>query len=611
MIKDYRIHGEIDDNMEFFATLWGDNLGHHYFHEVTEHEGASMHRFFYGGSEFLLGPETITHTGNGGSFCSYMFGVDEPIEDLVKSEVVNRLVLFGALDDDHEGIRITDKTRGTETLKEVFLRGHAVFNYYFFIHLEDDRPLKGQQEAILKVLGRTLKRYRLSLDLDDSRIAEELSGLWSAAGKAFFLLLLVNNSHLQYYRQLEKVYSNPMGTQVDAVRELELLGKEFGIDPYSQERMKIDVLNRHPENRGIVDEYKSVLVEIWKRDSVLFDDHARMSRLRTLALRKGIPFNLLDLLDEKLLGEKKFHKVEEPAYLVEARGVLETIFFRTWQMGIQIEKTDLIRLLKTKLTALENRDPSFDRILIDVGKMCDEQSTKAGDPGIMEEFGNIVTYFDRFDAVYNALNALAFHEGDNLTEEKLRSLLQNREIFEEIRTGLFRELFVESILINPYLPGYGRRKVEYVFEGLSKIESDDISVLDLLRVVEGIVTEEREYKLIKTAMERWLKKFERSMKGADEEKAFVSDVMKMLVSRQIVRPQTSEEFFHRALEDLKMERHYVKSVLPGIIKGRDSAMRNEFVRTSGIELMRLEELEKEFLAQYRIDDRVLDEIRSS
>jgi uncharacterized protein (TIGR04442 family) len=135
--------------------------------------------------------------------------------------------------------------------------------------------------------------------------------------------------------------------------------------------------------------------------------------------------------------------------------------------------------------------------------------------------------------------------------------------------------------------------------------------LDLLRVVEGIVTEEREYKLIKTAMERWLKKFERSMKGADEEKAFISDVMKMLVSRQIVRPQTPEEFFHRALEDLKMERHYVKSVLPGIIKGRDSAMRNEFVRTSGIEVMRLEELEKEFLAQYRIDDRVLDEIRSS
>ncbi len=610
MIKDYRIHGEIGADMEFFATLWGDDLGHRYFHEVTEHEGVQMHRFFYGGSEFLLGPETITHTGNGGSFCSYMFGVDEPIEDLVKSDVVNRLVLFGALDDD-KGIRITGRTRGTETLREVFLRGHAVFNYYFFIHLKDDRPLKGQQEAILKVLGRTLKRYRLNLELDDSRIAEELSGLWSAAGKAFFLLRLVNNSHLKYYKQMEKLYSNPMGTPDEGVRELELLGKELGIDPYSQERMKIDILNQHPENRRILEEYKSVLVEIWKRDSILFDDHARMSRLRTLALRKGIPFNMLDFLDEKLLGEKKFRKVEEPAYLVEARGILETIFFRTQQMGIHLEKSDLIRLLKGKLTALENRDPSFDRILIDVGKVCDEQSTKAGDPGILEEFGNIITYFDRFDAVYNALNALAFHEGEHLTENKLRSLLQNMEIFEEIQIGLFRELFVVPILKNPYLPGYGMQKVEYILEGLAKIKSAEISVMDLLSVVDRIVTEEREYKLIKTAMERWLKKFERSMKGDDEEKAFIADVMKMLVSRQMVRPQTPEEFFHRALDDLKMERHYVKSILPRIIKVRDSTLRNEFIRTSGIEVLRLEELEKGFLAQYRIDDRVLDEIRSS
>ncbi len=610
MIKDYRIHGEIGADMEFFATLWGDDLGHRYFHEVTEHEGVQMHRFFYGGSEFLLGPETITHTGNGGSFCSYMFGVDEPIEDLVKSDVVNRLVLFGALDDD-KGIRITGRTRGTETLREVFLRGHAVFNYYFFIHLKDDRPLKGQQEAILKVLGRTLKRYRLNLELDDSRIAEELSGLWSAAGKAFFLLRLVNNSHLKYYKQMEKLYSNPMGTPDEGVRELELLGKELGIDPYSQERMKIDILNQHPENRRILEEYKSVLVEIWKRDSILFDDHARMSRLRTLALRKGIPFNMLDFLDEKLLGEKKFRKVEEPAYLVEARGILETIFFRTQQMGIHLEKSDLIRLLKSKLTALENRDPSFDRILIDVGKVCDEQSTKAGDPGILEEFGNIITYFDRFDAVYNALNALAFHEGEHLTENKLRSLLQNMEIFEEIQIGLFRELFVVPILKNPYLPGYGMQKVEYILEGLAKIKSAEISVMDLLSVVDRIVTEEREYKLIKTAMERWLKKFERSMKGDDEEKAFIADVMKMLVSRQMVRPQTPEEFFHRALDDLKMERHYVKSILPRIIKVRDSTLRNEFIRTSGIEVLRLEELEKGFLAQYRIDDRVLDEIRSS
>ena len=611
MIKDYRIHGKMGRNLEFYATLWGDDLGHRYFHEITNRDNTRLHRFFYGGSEFVLGSETITHAGNGGSFCSYMFGVDEPIEDLVKPEVVNRLVLFGALQDNRDSIRITGLTQGTETMKEVFFKGHAVFNYYFFIHLAEEKPLDGQQEAILRVLGRTLKRYSLDLELDDSRIAEELSGLWSAAGQAFFLLRLVNISHLKYYRKMEEVYANPMGDRVEAAVELESMAKELSIDPYSQERMKIDVLNRRPENRRIVEEYRAVLVDIWKREKILFDDHARMSRLRTLALRHGIPLNLLDILDEKLLGDKKFEKVSEPAYLVDARGVLETIFLRRRQKGITLEKTDLIRLLKSKLLALENRDPSFDRVLIDVGKACDEQSKKVDDPTILEEFGEIVTYFDRFDAVYNTLNALAFHEGGTLTEDRLRSLLQNWKVFEAIRMGLFRELFIEPIMVNPYLPRFGRKKVDIVFNGLARIKSANISVQDLLAELEGIVMEEREYRLIKTAMERWMKKFERSMKGPKEENAFITDVMKMLVSKNMTRPETPEEVYKRALDDLRLEMHYVRAVLPRVIKGRDSSMRNEFIKKSGIEVIRLEELEKSFLSQYKIDDRVLDEIRST
>ncbi len=611
MIKDYRIHGKMGRNLEFFATLWGDDLGHRYFHEITDRDDARWHRFFYGGSEFVLGPDTITHAGNGGSFCPYMFGVDEPIEDLVKPEVVNRLVLFGALEDTSAGIRITGQTHGSETLKEIFFRGHAVFNYYFFIHIPDDKPLEGQQEAILRVLGRTLKRYPLDLDMDDSRIAEELSGLWSSAGQAFFLLRLVNISHLEYYQKMEEVYANPLVDHTKAAAELELLAKELAVDPYSQERMKIDILNRRPENRRIVEEYRAALVEIWKRDKILFDDHARMSRLRTLALRRGIPLNLLDILDEKLLGDKKFEKVMEPAYLVDTRGVLETIFLRRRQKGITLEKTDLIRLLKSKLLALENRDPAFDRVLIDVGKACDEQSKKVKDPSILEEFGQIVTYFDRFDAVYNSLNGLAFHEGGTLSEDRLRSLLRNWSIFEGIRRGLFSQLFVEPITVNPYLPGFGKKKVNIVFKGLSRIKNAQISVQDLLTELEGIVMDEREFRLIKAAMERWMKKFERSLKGPKEENAFVTDVMKMLVTKKMTRPQTSTDVYRRALEDLKLERTYVRSVFPKIIKERNSSMRNEFIKKSGIEVIRLEELEKSFLSQYRIDDKVLDEIRST
>ena len=96
-----------------------------------------------------------------------------------------------------------------------------------------------------------------------------------------------------------------------------------------------------------------------------------------------------------------------------------------------------------------------------------------------------------------------------------------------------------------------------------------------------------------------------------EETTFIADVRKMLVSRNLVRPDVPESFFRKTLEDLKMERIYFGSVLPKAIKSRDSVVRREFIDSSGIDLMRIEELEREFQQQYRISDDVLDGIRTA
>ena len=99
--------------------------------------------------------------------------------------------------------------------------------------------------------------------------------------------------------------------------------------------------------------------------------------------------------------------------------------------------------------------------------------------------------------------------------------------------------------------------------------------------------------------------------GAEEEKTFISDVRKMLASRSLVRPDVPESFFMQTLEDLKMERIYFGSILPKAIKSKDSTVRREFIDSSGIDLMRIEELEREFQQQYRISDDVLNEIRTA
>ena len=611
MIKDLRIHGDIGSGKEFFATLGGEGLEGRFFHEIREREGTPYHRFFLGGSELILGPETLSHTGNGGSFCPYMFGVDEPIEDLVKPDVINRLVVFGARHQVESRIAFSENTAASEDYRQIFLRGHAVFNYFFFLQYRAGKPLVRQQEEILRILGRSLKRFPLNLDEDDSLIVEELRDQWSELASTFFLLKLVNGPHLKFYRKMGEMFSQSTSLGESEIAQLEELAATLTIDPYSQERMKIDLMYRFPGNRQVVEEYRAVLVDIRDHDEILFDHRARISRLRTVALRKGIPVNLLDTLDEKLIGDRKITAEDESSYLVEVRGVLETVLLSSRTVGVHLEDEDLIKLLKSKLTALENRDTVFDRILIEVGKECDDLSHETGDTGSLEEFGEIVTFFDRFDNVYHTVNRVAFHEEEKIQDDKLRSLLSNKKVFDGIQDNLFHELFFTPVLKNLYLPRYGRNKVEVLYDGLGSIETGDLSLQDLMISLENLVREEREYRIVKTAMDRWLKKFGRSLRGAEEEAVFLSDVRKMLVPRGLVRPDVPETFFRKTLEDLKMERVYFGSVLPKAIKSRDSGIRREFVDSSGIDLMRIEELEKEFQQQYRIGDETLEVIRSA
>ena len=611
MIKDLRIHGDIGSGKEFFATLGGEGLEGRFFHEIREREGTPYHRFFLGGSELILGPETLSHTGNGGSFCPYMFGVDEPIEDLVKPDVINRLVVFGARHQVESRIAFSENTAASEDYRQIFLRGHAVFNYFFFLQYRAGKPLVRQQEEILRILGRSLKRFPLNLDEDDSLIVEELRDQWSELASTFFLLKLVNGPHLKFYRKMGEMFSQSTSLGESEIAQLEELAATLTIDPYSQERMKIDLMYRFPGNRQVVEEYRAVLVDIRDHDEILFDHRARISRLRTVALRKGIPVNLLDTLDEKLIGDRKITAEDESSYLVEVRGVLETVLLSSRTVGVHLEDEDLIKLLKSKLTALENRDTVFDRILIEVGKECDDLSHETGDTGSLEEFGEIVTFFDRFDNVYHTVNRVAFHEEEKIQDDKLRSLLSNKKVFDGIQDNLFHELFFTPVLKNLYLPRYGRNKVEVLYDGLRSIETGDLSLQDLMISLENLVREEREYRIVKTAMDRWLKKFGRSLRSAEEEAVFLSDVRKMLVPRGLVRPDVPETFFRKTLEDLKMERVYFGSVLPKAIKSRDSGIRREFVDSSGIDLMRIEELEKEFQQQYRIGDETLEVIRSA
>jgi uncharacterized protein (TIGR04442 family) len=112
MHQEIRLHGHIDDTIEYFATAAAREAyrGHFY-----ENSGSAL-RFFSPGNEFILRRDGVGHRGNGGSFCEYMFGVEQPLADLAKVDVRNRLVLYGATyEENANSLRFTDHTEGSQS----------------------------------------------------------------------------------------------------------------------------------------------------------------------------------------------------------------------------------------------------------------------------------------------------------------------------------------------------------------------------------------------------------------------------------------------------------------------------------------------------------------
>src|SRR5574341_1143947 len=106
MIREIRLHGKANEKIDYYVTVTGEDLSNRYFYE--SHPDGD--RFFAGGNEFVISNRGVRYSGNGGSACEYMFGGDLPLKDLLRKDVSNRLVMYGAFYDEQENITFSNST---------------------------------------------------------------------------------------------------------------------------------------------------------------------------------------------------------------------------------------------------------------------------------------------------------------------------------------------------------------------------------------------------------------------------------------------------------------------------------------------------------------------
>ncbi|MEE9524422.1 MAG: TIGR04442 family protein, partial [Thermodesulfovibrionales bacterium] len=198
MIDELRIHGVIGQT-EFYTNIGGSDVSKTIFYEETP----TYVRFFTRGNEFMITEDEIRYKGCGGSFCEYMFGVDKPMDDTAKRDVINRLIMFGAYMNENEKVVFTDNVEGAENFYRLLLQGNAVQNYYFLISSDYKGSYRKRQQLIVKAVGKFLKRTSLVSELDDVELMRAFMESLEEKNATVFIIKLIhkgNNMLYSYYR---------------------------------------------------------------------------------------------------------------------------------------------------------------------------------------------------------------------------------------------------------------------------------------------------------------------------------------------------------------------------------------------------------------------------
>ena len=588
MHQEIRLHGHLNDSIEYFAMAAARDAYSRYFFETSE----NALRFFSPGNEFLLETNQVSHRGNGGSFCEYMFGVDQPLSDLAKPDARNRLVLYGAFYKDNFQLEFTPQTEDTQTYGRIFFEGNAIHNYFFFLTGSVSGNLREQQESIARLLGKTLKQSPHVGLGDDAELLDEIHSLLGHRS-SFYLIKLVNKHHKQYLDLFRELYSQYKAIPDNEFQRLQDLAVDLNIDKYQQERIRIDVMYKHPDNQRIVDEYKNILIECNRKGTINQLENARLTRLKTLSVRNKIPSALFYTLDE-LLKHDKLVDLEEQDYLAETRQVLEGIFFADAQIDVSINSEDMILLLHAKRQASENRDHTFEHILLETGKACDEKIHEGADLSLLENFSYIVTFFDRYDNASAVINELAFMETVRLGEEHVRSLLGSKKAFCELDAGLWKALFFTPVLENKYLGQYGRKKINCLEKGLTSIEEGKLTFAGLLDQVKALTREEQLYGFLLSHVKERIRNFYSRYNTRAEQEALLAEVTEELRNKKLFEEDIPGALFRNVVVNIKKEAIYLHNLLPGIIAERDVALREDFLDNSGLDRFYVEELEREY-----------------
>jgi uncharacterized protein (TIGR04442 family) len=193
----------------------------------------------------------------------------------------------------------------------------------------------------------------------------------------------------------------------------------------------------------------------------------------------------------------------------------------------------------------------------------------------------------------------------------LRTVYNNKKIFQDLSPQLFKEIFINKILKDRYLTDFGRRKIYCLFHGLKEIENNNKSLMDVMKEVITINQEMKIYNLIRQLIKKQPQDIFDPLKDRNARDLLRAKLTRELIKKDAIHKDIPEHLFQKVIRDILQEKNYLEEILPQIIEKPENHLRENFLQESGLDRYYIEEVEKDHFEFHHLSEELLEQIQKN
>ncbi len=158
-----------------------------------------------------------------------------------------------------------------------------------------------------------------------------------------------------------------------------------------------------------------------------------------------------------------------------------------------------------------------------------------------------------------------------LTQEQVRSLLGNMQVFERLQRGLFQQLFIDPVINNEYALAYGKKKLYALTLGMISIENNEESIAGVAESIASLNRHERAYFAAYQLARRRMANFYLELNTAEGRETFRREIRAEIAFDPELRglhDVMTESLLEEVITKIRLEAFYINQLLPRIVEER-------------------------------------------